>query len=189
MSGWWIAAFGVLAAVVVVQSVINIAIYRLVGVLLNRLGPNYARAFRELPWGDEVPVHELISVEGARKALTGRRALIAFVSPTCGVCREVAPSLKALAPTYLPTTRFLVVVEGNRREATEWDEVYGFEGLEVFSSNEQPAVFARDINSPYGILIDPAGIVVHHGVVNDREMLESLLVTHEHDQHSLTLSA
>lgn len=177
MTGWWAVAFVVLAVVVVVQSALLVALFRLVGVVMMRLGPNYSRAFKELPWGDRAPVERLRSIDGVDVPTRGARTLVTFVSPGCGVCRHLPSALRALRPRY-PETRFLVMVEGDATAAGDWARRHRIKGASVFASVDQPRRVSKGIASPYGVVLDADGRVLHHGIVNDREMLEDLLADH-----------
>lgn len=178
MTGWWAVAFAVLAAVVLIQSILLVTLFRLVGVVMMRLGPNYARAFKELPWGDRVPVARLRTIDGTEVETSGARSLVAFVSPGCGVCRDIPPALRALRPRY-PETRFLVIVEGDLAQAQDWARKHRLEEASVFATEDQPPVVAKGVASPYAVVLDLDGDVLHHGIVNDREMLEDLLADHD----------
>jgi uncharacterized membrane protein YphA (DoxX/SURF4 family) len=85
------AAVAVLAAAVAILSLLVLALYRQVGVLSLRLGPRAALEIEEEgpPVGAPAP---------ALRGL-GRRGpeLVAFASPACRLCSELAPGLRALA--------------------------------------------------------------------------------------------
>ena len=173
MDGWWVAAFAVLVILVVVQAVMNLALFRMVGVVLLRVGPNYARAFFDLPWGSEPPVEELVMSDGSRQTLGSNKQLVTFVSTTCGICDKLAPAIRALRGAYRDTV-MLVCVIGSRDDAASWAVDNDIDPAQVCASEDQPAEFSEGIAPPYAVVVDEGRL--HHGIVNDREMLESLLL-------------
>lgn len=172
IEGWWLAALLVLVVLVVVQAILNLALFRIVGVVLMRLGPNYARAFSDLPWGETPPVELLRMADGSEVNLASGRHLITFVSPTCGICERLGPALKSLDDFY-PGTSMTVSVAGDTAAARSWGAEHGFDLGAVCATQDQHPEFADGITSPYAVMIEPEGL--HHGIVNDREMIESLL--------------
>jgi hypothetical protein len=139
-----LAALAVLAAAVVALALLVLALYRQVGVLTLRLGP---RAALEVPEeGPPVgrPAPPLAGLE--------RRGpeLVAFLSEDCRLCRELAPSVRALAR----------------------------EGLVVrlVDEAEEPKVYERwnVPGTPFAVhLVD--GVVGAKGLVNSLEQLDGLI--------------
>ena len=91
----WVASYVVLWLAVLVLTVAVIALLRQIGVLHARLHPLGAH------FGGEGPALEssappVDGVDYARSATT----LLAFTSPTCEVCKVLAPSLDALRRDY-----------------------------------------------------------------------------------------
>ena len=100
MSGWWAAAFVVQWILVAVLAIVVVALARQIGVLQLRLAPLGA-----LEVDDEGPVlgeapeaRHVRTPDGSRRMIGGPRGrLVAFVSDTCPICEQVAPSLPAAA--------------------------------------------------------------------------------------------
>ena len=93
------AALVVLAAAVVVLAVLVLALYRQVGVLESRLGPRRALEIAEEGPPVGAPVPPLPGLEGRGGEL------VAFSSPGCRLCAEIAPALDALEREGLPVRR------------------------------------------------------------------------------------
>jgi hypothetical protein len=139
----WIALAGLAFAVLVLGALV-LALYRQVGVLTLRLGP---RAALEVP--EEGP-----PLATPAPALTGlaRRGpeLVAFVSETCRICRELAPSIRAL-----------------EREGL---------AVRIVEETAEPKVFERwnVPGSPFVVhVVD--GVVAAKGLVNTLEQLDGLV--------------
>ncbi len=139
-----LVALAVLAAAVLVLGALVLALYRQVGVLTLRLGP---RAALEVP--EEGP-----AVGRPAPPLAGleRRGpeLVAFLSEDCRLCRELAPSVRALAREGL--------------------------AVRIVDEAEEPKVYERwnVPGSPFVVhLVD--GVVGAKGLVNTLEQLDGLI--------------
>ena len=144
----WIASYVVLWALAIVLSVAVVALLRQIGVLHARLHPLGAHFANEGPaLGADAP--PLPGVDYGRATTT----LVAFTSPSCEVCKVLAPSLDALQRTYADVQ--LVEVDLTDGRAT-------FDAFQVRST-------------PYAVAVDGAGVVRGRGVVNSLEQIEELL--------------
>jgi len=155
MSGWWTAAFVAQWILLVVLCVVVVALARQVGTLHLRLGPRGALEIdTEGPAvGEALPSVEAHADSGAPLVLggAGARRLVLFSSPTCIVCREVAPAVPAAARAadLLPQ-----IVHDPEAERTF--EVPG---------------------TPFLLVLDELGIVRAKGTVNTLEQVEGLVDT------------
>ena len=139
-----LVALAVLAVAVLVLGALVLALYRQVGVLTLRLGP---RAALEVPEeGPDVgrPAPPLAGLE--------RRGpeLVAFLTEDCRLCRELAPSVRALAREGL--------------------------AVRIVDEAEEPKVYERwnVPGSPFVVhLVD--GVVGAKGLVNTLEQLDGLI--------------
>ena len=118
MSGWWTAAFVAQWVLLVVLCVVVVALARQVGTLHLRMGPRGALEIdTEGPaLGAALPPVDARGADGASLVLggAGRRRLVLFSSPTCMICREVAPALlagDAERAFEVPGTPFLLVLD------------------------------------------------------------------------------
>ena len=157
MSGWWVAAFVAQWVLLLVLCVVVVALARQVGTLHLRLGPRGALEIdTEGPaLGDVVPSVPARGADGAPVVLggPGARRLILFSSPTCIVCREVAPAIPAAAQAG---------------------------GLEAQVVHDPDAERSFDVpGTPFVVVLDEGGIVRAKGTVNNLEQVEGLVDTAE----------
>lgn len=143
----WVASYVALWVAVVVLGVAVLALLRQIGVLHARLAPLGTHFAGEGPPMD-APAPAIGVDYGAVS-----HTLVAFTSPTCVVCRELKPSLDALARQYRELRVHAVDIE------------------------RQPAVFdAFAVRStPYVVVVDRDGLVRGRGVANSLEQIEELL--------------
>ena len=155
MTGWWTAAFVAQWVLLVVLCVVVVALARQVGTLHLRLGPQGALEIdTEGPaLGEALPPVEARDADGRSLILggAGGRRLVLFSSPTCIVCREVAPAMPAAARSadFVPQ-----IVHDPDAERTF--EVPG---------------------TPFLLVLDELGIVRAKGTVNTLEQVEGLVDT------------
>jgi uncharacterized membrane protein YphA (DoxX/SURF4 family) len=141
-----VVALAVLAAAVVVLALLVLALYRQVGVLTLRLGPRVP-----LELAEEGP--EVAAPAPALDGLQRRGAeLVAFFSPGCRLCRQLAPGVAALGRQGLAV-----------RIVDETEDELAFERWNVPGT---PFV---------AHVVD--GVVAAKGTVNTLEELEELLAT------------
>jgi hypothetical protein len=155
MSGWWTAAFVAQWVLLVVLCVVVVALARQVGTLHLRLGPRGALEIdTEGPaLGEALPSVEAHADNGTPLVLGGAgvRRLVLFSSPTCIVCREVAPAVPAAA-----------------RAADLLPQIV--HDPEVERTFEVPG-------TPFLLVLDELGIVRAKGTVNNLEQVEGLVDT------------
>jgi hypothetical protein len=139
-----VAALAVLGLAVLVLGALVLALYRQVGVLTMRVGPGVALELAEEgpPLGDVAP--ELAGLNRVGEEL------VAFFSPDCRLCREIAAAVRAFEREGMPV---MTVYE-----------------------NEEPAVFERWSvpGTPFLVhVVD--GFVAAKGTVNSLEQLDGLV--------------
>lgn len=155
MTAWWIAAFVAQWVLLLVLCVVVVALARQVGTLHMRLGPRGALEIdSEGPsLGDALPPLPARAANGGTVVIggPGARRLVLFSSPTCVVCREVAPALPAAARAggLLPQ----VVHDPNAERAFD---VPG---------------------TPFLVVLDELGVVRAKGTANNLEQVEGLVDT------------
>ena len=155
MSGWWAVAFVVQWLLLVVLAIVVVALARQVGTLHLRLGPRGALEVdaEGPPLGEAPPPSPATLADGTRVMVGGpgpRRAVL-FSSPTCGVCKEVAPAV----PPAAAAARFVAIVLHDPELERDWD-VPG---------------------TPFIVVFDEVGVVRAKGTVNNLEQVEGLLAT------------
>jgi methylamine dehydrogenase accessory protein MauD len=176
MSGWWLASYLALWALVIALSLLVLALARQIGTLHLRLGPRGALELDEEgpPLGEAPEAVDRPDLDGAPVSVggPGQPQLLLFVSPGCPVCREVLPSLPVAARVGGFAAR--IVVDADPDDARE--AAVGARGL--------PAVAAPDLarsyripGTPYAVVLDRLGVVRAKGTVNNLEQLEGLVDT------------
>ena len=155
MSGWWTAAFVGQWVLLLVLCVVVVALARQVGTLHLRLGPRGALEIdTEGPMlGEPLPPVDARAADGTPIVVggPGSRRLVLFSSPTCIVCREVAPALPAAARAG---------------------------GLLAQVVHDEKAERVFDVpGTPYLLVLDEMGVVRGKGTVNNLEQVEGLVDT------------
>ena len=156
MSTWWTVAFVAQWILLVVLAVVVVAFARQVGTLHLRLGPVGALEVEDEgpALGGAVDVHHATDPDGQTVLLGGptdRGRLALFTSPTCGICRQVAPGLPAVAAAG---------------------------GLDPLVVSDPGAEEALNVpGTPYALVLDRHGVVRAKGTVNNLEQLEGLVDT------------
>lgn len=155
MTGWWAAAFVAQWVLLIVLCVVVVALARQVGTLHLRLGPRGALEIdTEGPaLGETLPPVSARGADGATVVLggPGARRLVLFSSPTCIVCREVAPAIPAAAQA-------------------------GGLVAEIVHDPESERTFEVP-GTPFVLVLDELGIVRAKGTVNNLEQVEGLVDT------------
>jgi hypothetical protein len=155
VSGWWAAAFVVLWILVAVLAVVVVALARQIGVLQLRLAPIGALEVDDEgpPLGEVPEARAARTPEGSSTVVGGPGSgrLVAFVSDTCPICEQVAPSLPAAA------------------------RASGLE-LQVVCDPDLELAY-RVPGVPFVVVLDELGLVRSKGTVNSLEQVEGLVDT------------
>lgn len=145
----WIVSYVLLWLAVLGLSVLVVALLRQVGVLHARLQPLGVHPAGEGPDEGEL-APPLPAIDYGEAAAT----LVTFTSPTCTVCEELAPSLRALEEQY-GDVRLVEVSMG---------------------ADTSPVFSAFAVRStPYLVAVDREGVVRGKGVANSLEQAEELV--------------
>lgn len=163
----------------------GLALARQVGVLHVRVAPAGALdANRGPAVGEKAPAMPLITMDGRPFVLGGAAIgagpaglrLLMFVSAACPMCKTLIP----VAKSFAAAERISLVFVGDDDPATQ-QSLIAAEGLAAYpfiNSGEVGRAFEVD-KLPHAVLLDGAGTVLAKGLVNSREHLESLIVSHE----------
>ncbi len=170
--------------VVLVLAAVVFALTRQIGVLYERVAPAGALMIgRGVLVGEDAPVVRAANLTGGTEmvgapAADGRATLVFFLSPTCPVCKTLLPVLRSMAHAEAAHLRILLAGDG---AADEHEAFARREKLEVFPYviSTQLGVTWQIAKLPYAVLVDAAGVVRSHGIVNSREHLESLVEARE----------
>jgi len=153
MTGWWAAAFIAQWLLVLVLATVVVALARQVGTLHLRLGPRGAlEVDSEGPaLGEAPPAMPGIDDDGDRVLVggAGPARVVLFSSPTCSICREVAPGIGAAAAAAGLTPLVL--------HDPDLERVYDVPG------------------TPFLLVMDRSGVVRAKGTVNNLEQVEGLI--------------
>ncbi len=164
---------------VLVLAAVVFALVRQIGVLHERVAPAGALVGRGGPAvGVTAPRFDLLDWSGRPRQIggadpDGTSTLLAFVSPTCPVCKTLLPVLESVARAEGRRVRLVLASDGPRaeheafvREQRLADRIY------VLSTEMGLAYQVGKL--PYAVLIDRDGVIRARGLVNTREHLESL---------------
>jgi methylamine dehydrogenase accessory protein MauD len=172
MSGWWLASYLVLWALVIALALLVLALARQIGTLHLRLGPRGALELDEEgpPLGEAPEPSDQTDLRGRPVSVggPGDPQLLLFVSPGCHMCREVLPSLPVAARAGQLAAR--VVVDADPNEAEGGPDVPTVASPELARSYRIPG-------TPYAVILDGLGVVRAKGSVNNLEQLEGLVDT------------
>ncbi|HEY0938927.1 MAG TPA: methylamine dehydrogenase accessory protein MauD [Steroidobacter sp.] len=179
MSGAAWTVIGVLWLVVVGLIFVVVALARQVGILHERIRPAGAlHIAKGLKVGESAPVIETPDITGRPQRIgvtnpNGRSTLIAFVSPTCPVCKSLLPVLRSMRRSERANVDVILASDG---AADEHQAFIAAESLEEFPYvlSEQLGMTYGASKLPYAVLLDSNGVVRANGLVNTREHLESL---------------
>jgi methylamine dehydrogenase accessory protein MauD len=175
--GWWAASYVVLWFVVLALSLLVVALARQVSVLHLRLGPRGALEIDDEgpPLGEAPEPVEALDLDGEPVTVggPGDPRLVLFVSPACPVCREVLPSLPAVA-RETRTTPVVALDDG----VPEARAAYGSKrfGSRIVAAPGLHEAF-RVPGTPYALVLDRLGVVQAKGTVNNLEQMEGLVDT------------
>jgi methylamine dehydrogenase accessory protein MauD len=175
MEGWWAASYVMLWLLVIVLAVVVVALARQIGTLHLRLGPRGALEMDEEgpPLGELLPPAEADDVDGRRVAIggPGEAQLLMFVSPGCGVCEQVLPSIPVIARSGALKPYILTDMDPAETKIAYRNKQLG-----------APLVPAVDFvmrygvpGTPYVVITDASGLVQAKGTVNNLEQMEGLV--------------
>jgi methylamine dehydrogenase accessory protein MauD len=168
----WLVVIGLLVAVA--------ALARQVGVLHERIKPVGALSLgKSIAAGEKAPSFTLPSLTGGSVSFgavqaSGKSTLLFFLSESCPVCKTLLPVIKSLQQHERDRLRVVLASDG--------DAVAHKAFISQHQLQDFPYLLSRDVGMayqvsklPYGVLIDAQGTVAAHGLINNREHLESLL--------------
>lgn len=167
--------------VLIALGVAGLAIARQVGVLHVRVAPAGALdANRGPAVGDVAPALSVTTLDGrpytVGGAATSGLRLLMFVSAQCPMCKSLIP----VAKSFAAAERISLVFVGDDTPAVQ-KAMVAAQDLAAYpfvNSDEVGRLFEVD-KLPHAVLMDGAGKILAKGLVNSREHLESLIVSHE----------
>jgi methylamine dehydrogenase accessory protein MauD len=168
----WIALLGLLVVV--------LALARQIGVLHERIKPVGALSMgKVIKAGEAAPQFTLPSLNGGAVTLGGhaplsQSTLLFFLSPTCPVCKTLLPILKSVQRHEKGRLRVVLASDGVEAEHLEFIKQHALDNFLYLNSREVGMAY-QIAKLPYGVLISDDGSVVAHGLINNREHLDSLI--------------
>ena len=166
----WVAFLGV--------TVVMLGLMRQVGLLHERSSPMGAMITDHGPdIGDKAPELDLTDFGGRAvkiggPAADGRQTLLMFTAPTCPVCDKLFPIIKSIARAEKISV--VMISDGAPEEHRRFLDSHDLGEIRYVVSAEAGMAFQVG-KIPYGVLLDPQGVIRAKGLTNTREHLESLL--------------
>jgi len=160
--------------VVVVQTLFILALFRYIGLLLDRL-PAQGPAV-----GKSAPRREVVDIEGGKHHIgesARRHQVLIFTSPNCPWCEQLAPHIAPFFASLGPEYDLLLVLSDRPpagQAASYARRLGGGVALKLAISPELFEAYGVP-GTPYGLLIDREGIVRSKGTTNTITDLQTLV--------------
>jgi methylamine dehydrogenase accessory protein MauD len=168
-------------AAILILAVCVLALVRQVGMLHERVAPAGALSLEKqsLHAGEPVPEFALRALDGRFVTIggvqpEGRSTLVFFLSDTCPVCKTLLPVLKALRTQEAAWLDIVLASDGDEDAHRKFVSKQHLEAFHYVLSQDLGMAF-EVAKLPYGVLVDESGQLVAHGLLNNREHLDSLL--------------
>ncbi len=177
-----IVSQGLLWITVLLMGLVILALARQVGVLHERLAPIGALTTGPGPEiGKPAPRLVVDSMSATKvqiggKTATGKAQLLFFVSAVCPICKKLIP----VSQGFARSEKLDVIFVGDSADAEQRAMIaeYGIDPA-TFVNDREIGMLYQVGKLPYAVLIDAEGVIAGKGLVNSREHLESLVVSHE----------
>jgi methylamine dehydrogenase accessory protein MauD len=167
----WLIVLGLCAVV--------FALARQIGLLHERITPAGALMLGQGPKvGEAVAPIDVTTLDGQALRIggprpDGRSLLVFFLSPSCPVCKELLPVLRAVRRSEAGWLDVVLASDGGIDEQRRFVAAEDLGGFPYVVSAELGLKF-QVARLPHAALIDGGGILRSRGLVNSREHLESL---------------
>lgn len=169
----WIAIIGL--------AVLVLALTRQIGMLHERVAPAGALSIEKhnLKTGETAPGFNLKTLAGRDIQIGGEQSsdkstLLFFLSESCPVCKVLIPVLKSVQKDEKDWLKIVLASDGDESEHRSFIDREGLTDFTYVLSEALGRGFEVE-KLPYGVLIDQAGTLVGHGLINNREHLDSLV--------------
>jgi methylamine dehydrogenase accessory protein MauD len=175
VSGWWLASYLVLWALLAGTIVVLLVVLRQLGLMYLRSSSGL-----RLDEGPEVgsivpPFDEIDELTDDRFRIPDPEApvtLLLFASPSCAICKDVLQGLAAVVHHYDGVSP-VVISEGTAEENDGLRRMVGSKGRFVTSVARQRHLAIETI--PYGVAVRRDGLVLARRIVNHLDDVENLL--------------
>ena len=164
---------------IVALGVMVFALSRQIGVLHERIKPVGALSLgKAIQVGDTAPVFHENSLTGGMvrvggEDITDKSTLLFFMSSTCPVCKTLMPALKSIGNQASDWLKLVFASDGHEAEHMDVIREHDLRDYPYLLSSEVGMAYQIS-KLPYGVLIDSQGQVAAHGLINNREHVESL---------------
>lgn len=163
------------------------ALSRQIGVLHERIKPVGALALgKSIQVGESAPLFQLPSLNGGAVQIggqnpKGKASLVFFTSSSCPVCKTIIPILKSVDSHEQDWLQIIFASDGVDAEHLPFIKAHKLERYPYLLSAELGMAYQVS-KLPYAVLISPEGRVSAHGLINNREHLESLFELHRQNR-------
>lgn len=163
----------------VVEGVAILALAREIGLLSRRLPPAPALNSDEGPSvGNALPTFDVIELSsGVARAVEGgfgRPAVLLFLSSRCKPCLELLNELEAVAGDWPDVEILPIMSSPSRGEAKAVYERSMYRGS-IFVDRGAAMASVGVSTTPHAVFVSADGVVKAQGIVNNREMVGSLI--------------
>lgn len=165
---------------IIAFGIAGLALARQVGVLHVRVAPAGALDAGKGPAvGEQAPHLHVKTLDGTPMTIGGPTAslrLLMFVSAQCPLCKSLIP----VAKSFAKAERVDLVFIGDEDPQIQRAMIaqHDMAAYPFVNGDEVGLAFEVD-KLPHAVLLDATGKVLAKGLVNSREHLESLIVSHE----------
>ena len=188
MSGWWLASYLVLWALLAGTIIVLLVVLRQLGLMYLRSGSGL-HLDEGPPIGSIVtPFDEIDELVDDRFRIPDPEApvtLLLFASPHCAICKDVLQGLAAVAHHYDVSP--VVISEGTSEENAGLRQMVGSKGRFVTSVGRQRKLGIETI--PYAVAVRRDGLVLARRIVNHLDDLENLLEDAAREPRPLAVAA
>lgn len=166
--------------VIVILIMVVLALSRQIGVLHERIKPVGALSLGSvIEAGQAAPEFSLDSLSGGKIDIgkpQPKSQLLFFLSPNCPVCKSLIPILKAVSQQEASWLQLAFASDGVENDHVAYIKAQALGDYPYVLSTELGMAFQIG-KLPYAVMIDPIGVISAHGLINNREHLDSLLLS------------
>lgn len=183
MSNIFYVSYIAMWALLLIEGLLLLLVYRHFG--LAALGTVEGIQRDGLPVGEHVLPFEGVTAKGESInwiPQAGRSYLLAFVSPDCGPCERIIPSLLQLA-TFYNRIEVVFVVTGQRSLVTKLENKFGLPSSITCLAEEESPIHEdyRVRITPFAFMVGGDGRIRAKGLCDTIEKLQALLSSDGHD--------
>lgn len=174
---WLLVVFSI--CLNLVEGVAILALAREIGLLTRRLPPAPALISEEGPGvGNALPAFDVIDLaSGTARAIEsgfGRPAVLFFLASRCKPCLNLLDDLEAVAGDWPEVEMVPIMSSPSRGEAKAVYERSTYRGP-LFVDRGAAMSTVGVTRTPHALLVSADGVVQAQGIVNNREMVGSLI--------------